>query len=174
MIILSNSLFQIFACTDQAAISKTKQDQQGSLFVAKSQTKHQSKPSQNFAKTDNLIDFSVVREKVTALVEEFGDPNSSKCRMALLALLKEVVAEGRDIAEQKLLQDGSGLKCAARLSNLQDELIGVIHEFALNYIYRVDNPSSGERMAVIAVGGCLLYTSPSPRDQRGARMPSSA
>ena len=25
-----------------------------------------------------------------------------------------------------------------------------------------------------AVGSCLLYTSPSPRDQRGSRMPSSA
>ena len=24
------------------------------------------------------------------------------------------------------------------------------------------------------VGNCLLYTSPSPRDQRGSRMPSSA
>ena len=27
---------------------------------------------------------------------------------------------------------------------------------------------------VIKSGGCLLYTSPSPRDQRGSRMPSSA
>ena len=27
---------------------------------------------------------------------------------------------------------------------------------------------------VVAVRGCLLYTSPSPRDQRGSRMPSSA
>ena len=27
---------------------------------------------------------------------------------------------------------------------------------------------------VIAFGTCLLYTSPSPRDQRGSRMPSSA
>ena len=25
-----------------------------------------------------------------------------------------------------------------------------------------------------AIKGCLLYTSPSPRDQRGSRMPSSA
>ena len=116
--------------------------------MAKPQAKPQSKPSQNFAETDNLIDFAVVRENVTALVDEHGDPNSSKCRLALLTLLKEVVAEGRDIAEQKLLEDGSGLKCATRLSNLQDELIGVIHEFALNYIYR-----------------CLLYTSPSPRDR---------
>ena len=29
--------------------------------------------------------------------------------------------------------------------------------------------------ALVALGGfCLLYTSPSPRDQRGSRMPSSA
>ena len=27
---------------------------------------------------------------------------------------------------------------------------------------------------VLGVIGCLLYTSPSPRDQRGSRMPSSA
>ena len=27
---------------------------------------------------------------------------------------------------------------------------------------------------VCDIGGCLLYTSPSPRDQRGSRMPSSA
>ena len=29
-------------------------------------------------------------------------------------------------------------------------------------------------MILFADGGCLLYTSPSPRDQRGSRMPSSA
>ena len=32
-----------------------------------------------------------------------------------------------------------------------------------------------ERMSIFALGIiCLLYTSPSPRDQRGSRMPSSA
>ena len=30
------------------------------------------------------------------------------------------------------------------------------------------------RTRVIPIKGCLLYTSPSPRDQRGSRMPSSA
>ena len=29
-------------------------------------------------------------------------------------------------------------------------------------------------VAITAFTGCLLYTSPSPRDQRGSRMPSSA
>ena len=29
-------------------------------------------------------------------------------------------------------------------------------------------------LALTVLGTCLLYTSPSPRDQRGSRMPSSA
>ena len=33
------------------------------------------------------------------------------------------------------------------------------------------DPDTGE---VLSCRGCLLYTSPSPRDQRGSRMPSSA
>ena len=38
----------------------------------------------------------------------------------------------------------------------------------------IDVPSSeSEREAVVRIA-CLLYTSPSPRDQRGSRMPSSA
>ena len=32
----------------------------------------------------------------------------------------------------------------------------------------------GARLLEFTNRGCLLYTSPSPRDQRGSRMPSSA
>ena len=32
----------------------------------------------------------------------------------------------------------------------------------------------GEVLGILGANGCLLYTSPSPRDQRGSRMPSSA
>ena len=31
-----------------------------------------------------------------------------------------------------------------------------------------------KRIVYLYMDGCLLYTSPSPRDQRGSRMPSSA
>ena len=40
------------------------------------------------------------------------------------------------------------------------------------YISKVGRDGVGERLA--AGYNCLLYTSPSPRDQRGSRMPSSA
>ena len=33
---------------------------------------------------------------------------------------------------------------------------------------------AGTLLVVVSTWGCLLYTSPSPRDQRGSRMPSSA
>ena len=40
------------------------------------------------------------------------------------------------------------------------------------YIYGADRLY--DRMDTLLVKDCLLYTSPSPRDQRGSRMPSSA
>ena len=43
----------------------------------------------------------------------------------------------------------------------------ILH-FGLGKVDKID------RMTVTWPGGCLLYTSPSPRDQRGSRMPSSA
>ena len=36
------------------------------------------------------------------------------------------------------------------------------------------SPEDSERLIVRPLETCLLYTSPSPRDQRGSRMPSSA
>ena len=37
-----------------------------------------------------------------------------------------------------------------------------------------ETPASVQEEIVKRIRGCLLYTSPSPRDQRGSRMPSSA
>ena len=48
---------------------------------------------------------------------------------------------------------------------------------ALGGVARVcarDEESAGRLIALGARRDCLLYTSPSPRDQRGSRMPSSA
>ena len=41
------------------------------------------------------------------------------------------------------------------------------HEHAQRFLREVDSSS-------VMINACLLYTSPSPRDQRGSRMPSSA
>ena len=56
---------------------------------------------------------------------------------------------GRGIAEE-LAAQGATVACAARTVSQLEEVADSIKE------------------------SCLLYTSPSPRDQRGSRMPSSA
>ena len=65
--------------------------------------------------------------------------------------------------------DPDGLLTAVRsFEELQDKL-GRIGSFAgLSYASNTTDPK------IAKFYGCLLYTSPSPRDQRGSRMPSSA
>ena len=58
-----------------------------------------------------------------------------------------------------------------------DEATVGITDFAqgeLGDIVYIEVETVGESLDKEAVFGCLLYTSPSPRDQRGSRMPSSA
>ena len=53
-----------------------------------------------------------------------------------------------------------------------------LEDFALRFTGKAARRWSAGRVANTALGAisflCLLYTSPSPRDQRGSRMPSSA
>ena len=74
-------------------------------------------------------------------------------RGEVLAALKQVVEDARLAAERQLEADGDGRRCAESLSNFQDEFIGVIYDFAVTHLYRAENPSSAERMAVVATGG---------------------
>lgn len=74
-------------------------------------------------------------------------------RKRILQLLKAALTEGRQNAEELLKQDGLGYGCAKSLAVLQDDLLNLILDFALAYVYSRDNPSTGEQLAVVAVGG---------------------
>ena len=45
---------------------------------------------------------------------------------------------------------------------------------ARNALKMVDLAAPVQELKLLQLNNCLLYTSPSPRDQRGSRMPSSA
>jgi [protein-PII] uridylyltransferase len=87
-----------------------------------------------------------------ALAQSHG-PAERAFRPALLGLLKTVLKASRRHAEQQLMADGSGSRCAKRLSDNQDELVRALYEFASRHVYRASNPSSAERLSVVAVGG---------------------
>ncbi len=105
-------------------------------------------------KLDHLIDGDVLRRDLTALTSATdGDGSSPSVRAKVLLTLKDRMIAGRKIAEDMLKDDGGGTACAARLSHLMDEIIRVLYDFAVTHVYRARNPSLGERVAIVAVGG---------------------
>jgi len=105
-------------------------------------------------KLAEIVDGDELRAALGALTwDRGGDGSSPEVRAEVVRLLKSTLAAGQARAEQLLAQDGGGAACAARLSHLMDEIIRALYEFAVDHVYRANNRSSGERMAMVAVGG---------------------
>ncbi|HDL17331.1 MAG TPA: bifunctional uridylyltransferase/uridylyl-removing protein, partial [Rhizobiales bacterium] len=98
------------------------------------------------------FDADALRAQLTSLWKEHSSQESTM-RAKMLTLLKQVVDDACAAAERQLRADGNGRKCAQGLSCFQDEFIGVIYDYTVAHVYRAKNPSSAERMSVIATGG---------------------
>src|SRR6478735_11217291 len=81
------------------------------------------------------------------------DGRESELRAAVVKKLKLELTEARAAAEQLLLKERQGRRCAERLCFVQDEIIRLLFEFAGHHLYQSRNPSEAERMAIIATGG---------------------
>ncbi|WP_309082570.1 [protein-PII] uridylyltransferase [Chelativorans sp.] len=103
-------------------------------------------------KLEQIIDPARLRADLDD-VAAAGNPASSEARGKVMRLLKTRLVEGRRAAELMLAEDGGGTACATRLSHLMDELIRALYDFAIAHVYPSKNPSTAERMAVVAVGG---------------------
>lgn len=79
--------------------------------------------------------------------------DSPQFRQTLLETFKQIYRDARTTAESLLFEEGDGTKCAKRLSHLQDSFIRCLFAFARDRIYRAENRSSGEQLAIAAVGG---------------------
>src|ERR1700743_229922 len=99
-----------------------------------------------------LIDAEALRHALTALAKETGDPGT--LRASGLNLIKQAFTTGRERVKAAVEQEGlSGLAAARALSGLQDAIIQVIYDFAVKHVYYAQNPSSAERICVVATGG---------------------
>ena len=78
-------------------------------------------------------------------------------RPQVLALLREALATGRAEIRRRFEQPGplknDGPAVLAATSFLMDQLIRVLFDFAEKYAYPAANPTSAERMGVVATGG---------------------
>jgi [protein-PII] uridylyltransferase len=99
-----------------------------------------------------LLDAGTIAADLKKLAENYAG-RERELRTAVAQRLKSALNQARARAEQLLLKDRHGRHCAARLCQVQDEIIRLLFEFAGNELYPSQVPSEAERMAVIATGG---------------------
>ncbi len=88
------------------------------------------------------------------LTKHFNSSTSAvEARPKVIETLKRLVKIARESARTALEVDGNGRRCAAGLSEFQDELIRLIYDYTVVHVYRATNPSDAERMAIVATGG---------------------
>ncbi len=102
---------------------------------------------------ERVLDLDAMHVACDAIAAQFADPSSLQARNAFFAKIKSTLADARAEIAVMLREDGSGLLCAKRLSQLQDGIIRTIFSFATRHVYPVDNPSTSEHVALVAVGG---------------------
>jgi [protein-PII] uridylyltransferase len=79
--------------------------------------------------------------------------STADARAGVVAVLRAALDQGRAAARAALEAGGRGLACAGFLSNLEDELIRAIYRYVTRYVHVADNPTFGERLTIVAVGG---------------------
>jgi [protein-PII] uridylyltransferase len=98
------------------------------------------------------FDPAALREELTSYWRE-SPGNAAQVRAQVLRRLKELKQRARSEAQVLLERTGDGRACAAALALFQDELVRLVYDFSASHIYRAQNPSAGERMALVATGG---------------------
>src|SRR5215469_6808260 len=104
------------------------------------------------ASRGNVLDSATIAAELEALGALHAS-NPRELRTAVAQRLKLAHAAARTHAEELLLVERRGRRCAETLCAIQDELIRLLFAFSERHLYRSDNPSEAERMTVIATGG---------------------
>ncbi|MEN3381354.1 MAG: [protein-PII] uridylyltransferase, partial [Hyphomicrobiales bacterium] len=107
-------------------------------------------PPDHPARANTLIDIDATAADLARLRDTYAG-RERELRTAMAQRLKSSLAEGRAAAEQMLLKDRHGRKCAERLCVMQDDIIRMLFDL-VGRLYSAAS-SDGERMAVVATGG---------------------
>lgn len=99
-----------------------------------------------------VVDGVKLRAQLSAAaLEHLGDETAQ--RKAALEILKAALFRGRMIAKERLESGAGGIETARLLSGVTDEVITALYDFTTVHVFRARNPTEGERLTLMAVGG---------------------
>ncbi|HEY2483424.1 MAG TPA: bifunctional uridylyltransferase/uridylyl-removing protein, partial [Caulobacteraceae bacterium] len=101
---------------------------------------------------EHVVDSHRLRAQLSAVaLDAAGDPAAQRARA--IEVLKGALFRGRMIAKERLESGAGGVETARLLSAVTDEVVRCLYDFTTVHVFRARNPTEGERMALMAVGG---------------------
>ncbi|RJF89537.1 [protein-PII] uridylyltransferase [Oleomonas cavernae] len=99
-----------------------------------------------------IIDRKELVETLDAMAaEKLGN---AATRIRLVQIFKAALAAGRAECRRRLeATEATGRETAAGLCFLVDQIIRTLHDFTVGHFYPIVNPTAGERLDLIALGG---------------------
>lgn len=99
-----------------------------------------------------IIDRRALADGLRAIEAVTDDPTAR--RHQLVALLRQAQKDGRVELKRRIAEAPQrGVELASSYAFLTDQLLRLAYDFVTQSLYRVTNPTTGERMTLIAVGG---------------------
>src|SRR5471030_137142 len=95
--------------------------------------------------------FKLRAQLSAAALDAIGDEVEQRKRA--LEILKAALFRGRMIAKERLENGAGGIETTRLLSGVTDEVICALYDFTTTHIFRARNPTEGERLCLMAVGG---------------------
>jgi len=101
---------------------------------------------------EHVVDGRRLRAQLSAAALAAQGDEAAQRRGALEAL-KAALFRGRMIAKERLENGAGGVDTARLLCGVTDEVVQALYDFTTVHVFRARNPTSGERIALMAVGG---------------------
>jgi len=99
-----------------------------------------------------IIDRRRLAAELNGMAAAVWDPNERK--VELLKALRAALGHGRaEIRRRMLADEARGVELAASIAFLTDQLIRLLYDFTIEHLYPRLNPTDGERITLLAVGG---------------------
>ncbi len=101
---------------------------------------------------EHVVDGYRLRAQLsTAALDAIGD--EAEQRRRAIEILKGALFRGRMIAKERLENGAGGVETARLICGVTDEVIRCLYDFTTVHVFRARNPTEGERLALMAVGG---------------------
>jgi [protein-PII] uridylyltransferase len=99
-----------------------------------------------------VVDGLRLRSQLSAAaLDAAGSPPEQRRRA--IEILKAALFRGRMIAKERLENGAGGVETARLIGGVTDEVITALWDFTTVHVFRARNPTEGERLALMAVGG---------------------